>query len=126
MWIDPLKPDQGPVYNPYNKWNTTHGITHLICPPSTLNDQVEVAALSSVVLMTFYTFCLKAYKLLHQLHVDANGILIENGQDLVDCGQHGASNRNSDPAIAQAINALCATSGTVVTCTNPVGLYIQV
>ena len=29
-------------YNPYNKWNTTHGIVHLCCPPNSIGAEVRL------------------------------------------------------------------------------------
>lgn len=44
--------------------------------------------------------------------------------ELTKCGQFGNPSRNSDPHIGSAVNKLCL-QGKMVTCANPVGLYIQ-
>jgi hypothetical protein len=105
-WTDPMDPSGGITYNPYNKWNTTQGIMHLNCPPNSLGAEINLAAFATV------------------LRKNAEGQQITNFGDLIDCAQYGNPTRNSDPNIGGIVNSVC-TGGEVITCTNPVGLYIQ-
>jgi hypothetical protein len=92
-------------YNPYNQYNTTAGIMHLIQRNNTLGAEIRLAADGT-----------KQYP------------LARNGADsfrfdLCACAGYGAINRNSDPTIGDLVNTL-ATSGHKVTISDPIGLYI--
>ncbi len=100
---------KGQEYNPYNKFNTTAGIIHLIQPNNTLPAELDIAAQSTLP------------------RQDDTGVTIS---DIVSCTHCNGSNglgeggRNSDPTIAEQVNAVAA-SGCFLTIPNPVGLYIQ-
>ena len=93
-------------YNPYNKWNTTHGIVHLGAPPNSLTAEIQLGADATV------------------LRQDARGRLLVEADALICCAAYGGPDRNSDPTIGAAVNAL-ARLGAFVTLRNPVGLYID-
>lgn len=93
-------------YNPYNKWNTTHGIVHLCAPPNTLTAEVQLGADASV------------------LRQDRRGRLLVEPDALICCAGYGGPDRNSDPTIGGSVNAL-ARMGAYVTLRNPVGLYMD-
>jgi hypothetical protein len=93
-------------YNPYNKWNTTHGIVHLGAPPNALTAEIQLGADGTV------------------LRKDAHGRLLVEADALICCAAYGGPDRNSDPTIGAAINAL-ARLGAYVTLRNPVGLYMD-
>jgi hypothetical protein len=93
-------------YNPYNKWNTTDGIIHLIAQPNTLVAQIRLAVEST------RRFCTSA------------GDPVERADVLMAGAELGGANRTSDVAIAGSINAL-ARLGKRLTLANPIGLYID-
>src|SRR5258706_3869787 len=93
-------------YNPYNKWNTTHGIMHLCAPPNSLTAEIQLGADATV------------------LRGDQYGHLLVEPDALICCTGYGGPDRNSDPTIGGAVNALART-GAMVTLRNPVGLYID-
>jgi hypothetical protein len=102
---------QGPFaikgkYNPYNKWNTSHGIVHLGAPPNSLTAEVQLGADATV------------------LRTNAQGRLIVEPDALICCAAYGGPDRNSDPTIGATINAI-ARAGAYVTIKNPVGLYMD-
>jgi hypothetical protein len=93
-------------YNPYNKWNTTHGIMHLAAPPNTLTAEIQLGGDASVVRKS-----------------DRDRLLV--AADVLICSAgYGGPDRNSDPTIGGAVNAL-ARLGAVITLKNPVGLYMD-
>jgi hypothetical protein len=93
-------------YNPYNKWNTTHGIAHLAAPPNSLGAEVRLGADATI------------------LRGDTNGRPIARPDALVCCAGFGGPERNSDPTIGSTVNAL-ARAGAMITLVNPVGLYMD-
>lgn len=93
-------------YNPYNKWNTTHGIVHLCAPPNSLSAEIQLGAEATL------------------RRVDGSGDPITNPDALICCAAFGGVNRNSDPTIGSTVNAL-ARLGAMVTLVNPVGLYMD-
>ena len=93
-------------YNPYNKWNTTHGVVHLSSPPNTLKLQIELGADATV------------------LRRDGRGRTLVEPEALVCCARFGVPDRNSDPTIGGTVNAL-ARLGAYITLENPVGLYMD-
>jgi hypothetical protein len=93
-------------YNPYNKWNTTHGVVHLSSPPNTLKQQIELGADATV------------------LRRDGRGYTLVDPEALVCCARYGVPDRNSDPTIGSTVNAL-ARLGAYITLENPVGLYMD-
>lgn len=94
------------AYNPYNKWNTTHGIVHLGAPPNSLTAEIQLGADATV------------------LRQDARGRLLVEADPLICCARYGGPDRNSDPTIGASVNAL-ARLGAYVTLQNPVGLYMD-
>ncbi|MCB0209275.1 MAG: hypothetical protein KDJ52_08095 [Anaerolineae bacterium] len=95
------------TYNPFNQWNTTHGLIHLTHPANTLKAQVQLAALATI------------------LRHDHNGCLIKNDAiKLLCCSGNGQPNRSSDPTIVERINTLVR-QGIAITLPDPVGLYIH-
>jgi hypothetical protein len=93
-------------YNFYNKWNTTHGIVHLCSPPNSLVAEVQLGGDGTV------------------LRTDPKGRLLVEPDALIAYAGYGGPNRNSDPTIGAAVNAL-ARLGAYVTLKNPVGLYMD-
>ena len=93
-------------YNPYNRWNTTHGIVHLCSPPNSLQAEIQLGADATV------------------LRANARGTVVVQPEELVCCAQYGGPDRNSDPTIGASVNAL-ARLGAMVTLPNPVGLYMD-
>jgi hypothetical protein len=93
-------------YNPYNKWNTTHGIVHLCSPPNSLTAEIGLGADATI------------------LRKNSRGLMLAEPDALVCCAAYGGPDRNSDPTIGAAVNAL-ARFGAYVTLRNPVGLYID-
>ena len=93
-------------YNPYNKWNTTHGVVHLGAPPNSLTAEIQLGADATV------------------LRQDARGRLLVEADALICCARYGGPDRNSDPTIGASVNAL-ARLGAYVTLRNPVGLYMD-
>jgi hypothetical protein len=93
-------------YNVYNKWNTTHGIVHLCAPPNSLAAEIQLTGDATVI-----------YK-------NAAQEAVVNPDALICCAQYGGPDRNSDPTIGAAVNAL-ARIGAFVTLRNPVGLYMD-
>ncbi len=93
-------------YNPYNKWNTTHGVVHLCSPPNTLKMQIELGADATV------------------LRRDGRGCTLVEPEVLTCCARFGVPDRNSDPTIGSTVNAL-ARLGAYITLENPVGLYMD-
>lgn len=95
------------AYNPFNKWNTTHGLAHLTHPANTLKAQIQLAAQATV------------------LRHDSNGSLIKNDAiKLLCCSGNGQPNRASDPTIVERINTLVR-HGIAITLPDPVGLYMH-
>jgi hypothetical protein len=93
-------------YNPYNKWNTTEGIVHLVAPPNTLTAEIMLGADATV------------------SRKDSRGRLLVEPEALICCTGYGGPDRNSDPTIGSSVNAL-ARLGAMVTLKNPVGLYMD-
>jgi hypothetical protein len=93
-------------YNLYNKWNTTHGIVHLGCPPNSLLAEIQLGGDATV------------------LRQDACGRLLVEPDALIAYAGYGGPNRNSDPTIGSSVNAL-ARLGAWITLRNPVGLYMD-
>jgi hypothetical protein len=93
-------------YNPYNKWNTTHGIVHLCSPPNTLQAEIELGANATLV------------------REDSRGHILVEPEPLICCTANGNPDRNSDTTIGSTVNAL-ARMGAYVTLRNPLGLYID-
>jgi hypothetical protein len=93
-------------YNVYNKWNTTYGIVHLTSPPNALTAEIRLGADATI------------------LRKNAAGRLLVEPGVLICCAQYGGPDRNSDPTIGAAVNAL-ARQGADVTLKNPVGLYMD-
>jgi hypothetical protein len=94
------------AYNPYNKWNTTHGIMHLCSPPNTLSAEIGLGGDASII------------------YTDDQGRLIVEADALICSAGYGGTDRNSDPTIGGTVNAL-ARMGARTTLTNPVGLYMD-
>lgn len=93
-------------YNPYNKWNTTHGIAHLCAPPNSLGAEIQLGSDATV------------------RHKDGAGDPVTDPQTLICCARYGGANRNSDPTSGATVNAL-AGLGAMLTLPNPVGLYMD-
>ena len=93
-------------YNPYNKWNTTHGVMHLTHPANTLGAEVNLASDATV------------------LRKSGAGNLINDIHELACCARFGEVNRSSDPGIGFGVNQLVQ-QGNRVALADPVGLYIS-
>jgi hypothetical protein len=96
----------GGVYDPFNKWNTSHGIVHLTHPSNTLGAEINLAVEATV------------------LRKRPDGTPITDEQELIICSGYGAKERNSDPSIGGDVNGH-ARAHAFLTLRNPVGLYIQ-
>jgi len=94
------------AYNPYNKWNTTHGIMHLAAPPNSLTAEIQLGGDASVVRRSA-----------------RNRLLVESDA-LICAANYGGPDRNSDPTIGSTVNSL-ARLGAMITLQNPVGLYMD-
>ncbi len=94
-------------YNPYNKWNTTHGAVHLTHPANTLGAEINLAADATVL---------------------RPGVSLAPAETLpfrlVCCGIPAGVNRSSDPLICAGVNGFCR-QGRSVTLADPVGLYMS-
>jgi hypothetical protein len=93
-------------YNIYNKWNTTHGIAHLCCPPNSITAEIQLGADATV------------------LYRNGRGEAVTEPSALICCANFGGPDRNSDPTIGATVNAL-ARLGAMITLPNPVGLYMD-
>jgi hypothetical protein len=93
-------------YNPWNKWNTTHGVLHLNAPPNSLSAEIQLGADATV------------------LWKNRRGLAMSDPAALICCANYGGPDRNSDPTIGATVNAL-ARLGAMVTLPNPVGLYMD-
>jgi hypothetical protein len=93
-------------YNRWNKWNTDKGMVHLTQSANTLFAEINLAAIAT-----------KRFESRPNLDVNVDRFT------LTACGGYGATNRNSDPTIGQAVNSL-ALSNYRVMVSNPIGLYI--
>lgn len=93
-------------YNPYNKWNITHGIMHLASPPNSLMAEIQLGGDASI-----------ARKSL-------SGRLLVEPDALIGATNYGGPDRNSDPTIGSTVNALVRL-GAMITLANPVGLYMD-
>ena len=93
-------------YNPYNKWNTTHGIVHLTHGANTLGAEINLAARATV------------------LRKKGTADPVTDSHDLICCSGYGNASRFSDPTIGASVNALVR-QGLSVTLANPIGLYIH-
>jgi hypothetical protein len=93
------------AYNPYNKWNTTHGIMHLSQPNNTISAEIKLGADATI------------------LRRKGNR-LVTVADALVCCAGYGGTSRSSDPTIGASVNAL-ARLGAYVTINNPIGLYMN-
>jgi hypothetical protein len=104
--IDELRRQDG-GYDRDNVWNTAANgpIMHLRNGPNNLHAAVALAANATVSRVR-------------------DGMPVTKQQDLMDCGDLGIAERNSDPQIASAINGLAAL-GRMITLTDPLGLYIN-
>jgi len=96
-------------YNPYNRFNTTDGIIHLIQRNNTLFAELDIAAQAT------------------RPRIDSTGQITTDVVGCFHCGEAavlGEAGRNSDPTIAQTVNGAAA-NGCLLTVPDPVGLYIQ-
>jgi hypothetical protein len=89
-----------------NRWNdsVSSGAMHLIQRNNTLGDEVEIAGAASIV------------------RSKADGSLMTDTRELIECGQYGVIERNSDPVIGARVN-YHARNRSDVTIADPVGVY---
>jgi hypothetical protein len=94
-------------YRPTNKWNnsTTLGAMHLIQGANTLGAEINIAVRSTIIRKI-------------------KGTVLTGEQDLINCGQYGDPERNSDPHIGAQINQLARQQADICIA-NPVALYIR-
>src|SRR5829696_771366 len=83
--------------------STTMGAMHLIQGANTLSAEIEIAAAATITRMI-------------------DGALLTGERELIQCGQYGSPERNSDPHIGGEVNAL-ARAKADITLANPVGVY---
>jgi hypothetical protein len=93
-------------YNPYNKWNSTHGIAHLAQPNNSLSAEIKLGGDATV------------------LRGDAQHNPVTLPEALCCCSRYGGPNRTSDPTIGSTVNDV-ARWGAYVTIKDPVGLYMD-
>ena len=100
-----LFPD-GTNYDPNNKFNnsTTNGAMHLGQVNNTLGAEIDIAVRSTIIRKI-------------------NGTVLTGERELIDCGQYGDPDRNSDPHIGAQVNMI-ARKDAFVAVANPVALYI--
>jgi hypothetical protein len=100
-----LFPD-GTNYDPNNKFNnsTTKGAMHLGQVNNTLGAEIDIAVRSTIIR-------------------EINGTVLTGERELIDCGQYGDPDRNSDPHIGAQVNMI-ARKDAFVAVANPVALYI--
>lgn len=91
-------------YDSLNKWNTSLGTLHLSHPANSLFAELFLAASATV-------------------RRKKGGVEITASRPLIECGEYGAVERNSDPAIGAAVNGL-ARDKRHLTLANPIGLYM--
>lgn len=105
--LDTLRNANG-GYDKRNQWNvrTDGPIAHLMQRSNTLLAAVQLVAMAT------------------ELRHDADGRLVVNQQQLVECGGLGVPSRNSDPQIAAAVNGLAAQK-LDVSLADPPGLYLD-
>jgi hypothetical protein len=96
----------GGNYDPNNKFNnsTTNGAMHLVQVNNTLGAEIDISVRSTIIRKI-------------------NGTVLTGERELVDCGQYGDPDRNSDPHIGAQVNAL-ARQDAFIAVANPVALYI--
>lgn len=94
------------AYNPYNRWNTTHGIVHLTHPVNSLCTQIRLVADST----------------LPRCHPD--GRPITHPEAVCSALAYGDPNNHSDSTIVATINAL-ARHGSWLTLADPMGVFID-
>jgi len=95
------------AYNPWNRWNTTHGAMHLTAPPNALLADVFLAAYGTL------------------RFEDGDGRDVTSAEALLaGAGFGGGPNRASDPAIVGTVNAL-ARLGRAISLADPVGIAIE-
>jgi hypothetical protein len=99
-------------YNPFNRWNTTHGIMHMTAPPNMLPAEIMLAARSTLLFDE------------NRLATDGAPVAARMPELLVAAGELGNANRASDTTIVGQVNAL-ARAGRRLTLANPVGLYMD-
>ena len=94
-------------YDPLNKWNnsTNNGVMHLIQRNNTLTAEIELAGGASIVR-------------------EKDGVILTDTQELINCSQYGAPERNSDPQIGAEVNALARAKASI-SLADPIGLYIH-
>jgi hypothetical protein len=105
-YTSPLGSHKKGDYDPYNKWNTTHGAMHLCAPPNSLVAEINLAANSTL------------------LFEDTTKAPVVDPDAFITGTGFGGPNRNSDPSIAATVNVL-ARLGAMITLANPVGLYMD-
>jgi hypothetical protein len=100
-----LFPD-GKNYDPNNKFNnsTSNGAMHLVQVNNTLGAEIDIAVRSTIIRKI-------------------NGTVLTGERELIDCGQYGDPDRNSDPHIGAQVNMI-ARKDAFVAIANPVALYI--
>lgn len=98
-------PDAPEIYNPWNKWNTTHGIVHLQQRNNTLGAEITIGADATI-------------------RRKKGGEEITQATRLICCGGFGEVERSSDPTMGDEINKL-AREGYALTLRNPVGIYFH-
>lgn len=103
LQLSDLKAGDG-SYNPWNEANNA-ACVHMQQPNNTLGAEINIGARSAI------------------LRVDKNGTALTDADKLIRCGQYGAAERQSDPTIGAAANAV-ARGNKFLTLQNPVGLYM--
>ncbi|MEZ4295050.1 MAG: hypothetical protein R3B70_08725 [Polyangiaceae bacterium] len=102
---EPVVVYQKGAYNPYNKWNSTHGIMHLGQPNNTISAEIKLGADATILRR-------KGTR------------LVTVADALVCCAGYGGTSRSSDPTIGGSVNAL-ARLGAYITIDDPIGLYMH-
>ena len=93
-------------YNVFNKWNLWQGIVHLTHPANSLEAEVDLAAVASIV------------------RRDGSGQIITDNDALLAVAAWGSPFRASDPAIGGHLNVLTRL-GLNVSLRDPIGLYMD-
>lgn len=99
--------DGSGAYIRRNRWNndTVNGAMHLVQASNTLGAEIELCAAASIVRRI-------------------GGRVLTDEQELIECGEYGAPQRNSDPHIGGVVNSVARLKADL-TLANPVGLYFD-
>jgi hypothetical protein len=91
--------------NPRNN-SSTRGAMHLVQTDNTLGAEIEIAGAATIV------------------RLKPNGSVMTDQRELIECGDYGAKERNSDPFIGARVN-FHARNKADITMADPIGIYFS-